>query len=154
MGAATEAAKQGLPSIAFSGTTGSQTAYTAAPQIYVTVYAGLSTNVTQTLTQSGKPYLPSGIFLNVNYPAVSDSTCSSLADFRFVLSRINSAGSSTDADVNTCGETRLPTETEVVNTAGCYASISVGEASTKGDAGAGAQTIVLGKLQSILSCLP
>ena len=49
---------------------------------------------------------------------------------------------------------RLPTETSVVNKDGCYASISVGEASTKLDASAKQQAVVLRKLKSILSCLP
>ena len=154
VGAATEAAKEGVPAIAFSGTTGSQTAWTAPVQTYMKVYAALSTTVTQTLVQSAKPYLPSGIWLNVNYPAVSGGTCSSTTNFKFVLSRINSAGSGTAPDVQTCGSTRLPTETTVVDTAGCYASISVGVASTKADASAAQQAVVLAKLKSILSCLP
>ncbi|KAL6717157.1 hypothetical protein ACLMJK_005072 [Lecanora helva] len=154
VGAATEAAKEGIPGIAFSGTSGSQTSYTASTSTYVNVYSDLSTNVTQSLVGSGKPYLPTGIWLNVNYPAVSSTTCSSTAQFKFVLSRINSAGSSTPPDVKTCETTRLPTETTVVKTAGCYASISVGVASSKADADASTQAIVLGKLQKILSCLP
>lgn len=154
VGAATEASLEGIPAIAFSGTSGSQVSYTTATQTYQTVYAQLSTNVTTTLVDSGKPYLPSGIWLNVNYPTVSSSTCSSASRFKFVLSRINSASSSTAADVQTCGSTRLPTESTVVGTSGCYASISVGVASNKGDASAAVQAVVLGKLQSILSCLP
>jgi len=153
VGAATEAAKEGIPAIAFSGTTGSQTEYTASREPYVNVYAYLSTNVTQSLVASGKPYLPSNIWLNVNYPAVSGGICSSTADFKFVLSRINSALSSTPADISTCGSSRLPTETKVVGTAGCYASISVGVATTKGDASAADQAVGLTKLATILSCL-
>ena len=58
-------------------------------------------------------------------------------------------------DVVTCGNGgRLPTETTVVGTAGCYASISVGEAVLKTDANATSQAVVLGKLKGILSCLP
>ena len=49
---------------------------------------------------------------------------------------------------------RLPTESHVVGTDGFYASISVGVASTKADAGAKNQAVVLDKLKSILSCLP
>lgn len=128
--------------------------YTTATQAYQAVYAQLSTDVTTTLVASGTPYLPSGIWLNVNYPAVSSSTCSAASRFKFVLSRINSASSSTAADVQTCGSTRLPTESAVVGTSGCYASVSVGVASSKGDASAAQQAVVLGKLQSILSCLP
>lgn len=71
-----------------------------------------------------------------------------------MLSRINSAGPGAAADVNTCGNSRLPTESSVVNTKGCYASISVGRADTKGDASASEQAVVLKKLGKILSCLP
>lgn len=59
--AATEAAKEGIPAIAFSGTTGSQTGYTAPREPYVDIYATLSTNVTQSLVASGEPYLPPNI---------------------------------------------------------------------------------------------
>jgi len=154
VGAATEASKEGIPAIAFSGSSGTEVAWNTAVQPYGTIYADLSTTVTQTLIESGKPYLPPNIWLNVNYPAVSSSTCSSPAAFEFVLSRINGADSSTAADVSTCGMTRLPTESSVVGTKGCYASISVGLASTKADASAAQQAVVLGKLKGILSCLP
>ena len=154
VGAATEAAKEGIPAIAFSGSTGSQTAYTAKPQTYNTVYTALSTNVTQTLLATAKPYLPANTWLNVNFPSVSSSTCSSVSKFKFILSRINSASGSTPSDVNHCGSTRLPTETAVVGTSGCYASISVGVASTKADASATSQAAALAKLQKIISCLP
>lgn len=154
VGAATEASLEGIPGIAFSGTSGSQVAWTTATQTYQTVYAELSTNVTQTLLASGAPYLPDGIWLNVNYPTVSSTTCSSAAQFKFVLSRINTATIFTGDDVETCGSTRLPTESSVVGTSGCFASISVGVASSKSDASADDQATVLAKLQSILSCLP
>ncbi|KAL9006894.1 MAG: hypothetical protein Q9188_000349 [Gyalolechia gomerana] len=154
VGAATEAAKECIPAIAFSGTTGSQTAWTAPTQTYVNVYAALSTNITQALIASGKPFLPSNVWLNVNYPAVSGMLCISPEDFKFVLSRINAADSGAAQDVRTCGTSRLPTESSVVGTKGCFASISVGRADSKGDACASKQAVVLGKLEKVLSCLP
>ncbi|KAI4212351.1 MAG: hypothetical protein LQ351_004921 [Letrouitia transgressa] len=154
VGAATEAAKEGVPSIAFSGTSGSQTAWTAPVDTYVSIYGALSTNVTQTLANSAKPYLPADTWLNVNFPAVSSSNCNSPSKFKFVLSRINSAGSDTPADVRTCSSDRLPTESTVVRKTGCYASISVGVASSKEDASTATQSIALAKLGKILSCLP
>ena len=153
-GAATEAAKEGIPSIAFSGSSGSQTAWTSSPETYTVVYADLAVNITQSLAASGKPYLPANTWLNVNFPAVDSSTCTSPSEYKFVLSRINRAIFLTPADVETCGSTRLPTESGVVATAGCYASISVGVASSKTDAGATTQAAVLRKLQGIVSCLP
>ena len=174
VGAATEAVKEGIPAIAFSGTTGSQTAWDADVETYETVYADLSTNVTQAIVASGKPFLPDGIWLNVNYPAVSAGSCESPSDYGFVLSRINTAGSGND--VVTCNnggqyvvskllaallerktadvQDRLPDETSVVKSGGCYASISVGVATTKADATTASQQVVLDKLSSILSCLP
>lgn len=73
-----------------------------------------------------------------------------------MLSRINAAGLGAERDVSTCGgKTRLPTEREVVETkGGCFASVSVGKASTKGDAGRAEQAVVLRKLGPVLGCLP
>lgn len=118
-------------------------AWDAPVEQYVRVYADLSATVTQTLVNSGKPYLASNIWLNVNYPAVSSSTCSSTSDFKFVLSRINTAVPLvTPKDVKTCKNGgRLPTETTVVGADGCFASISVGLADTKLDASAEEQKV-------------
>lgn len=156
VGAATEAVKEGIPGIAFSGTTGSQTAWNAPVSPYETIYAQLATKVTQTVTGSGTPYLASNIWLNVNFPASTSTTCSATSQFKFVLSRINTAVPLlTGKDVVTCGNGgRLPTETTVVDTPGCYVSISVGHADTKGDATAAEQQAVLDKLNGILTCLP
>jgi hypothetical protein len=73
-----------------------------------------------------------------------------------VLSRIYSAVPVlTPKDVLTCGNGgRLPTETSVVETSGCYVSVSVGKASTKGDASAAEQQSVLTRLRGVLTCLP
>ena len=154
-GAAIEASKEGIPAIAFSGSTGSQTAWNAAPETYQQVYADLSTNVTLALLASGTPYLPENIWLNVNFPSVSVGKCDNVVDYKFVLSRIWTAVPVvTPKDVVTCGNGgRLPTERSVVGTSsGCYVSISVGNGHL--DAGAGDQQAVLGKLSNILSCLP
>ena len=156
VGAATAAVTNAsVPAIAFSGSTGSQTAWTVQPApSYSTVYAELATNVTQTLLNSGAPYLPGNVWLNVNFPAAGSGTsCTSAANVKFVLSRINNA-ILTGADVQTCGTDRLPTESTVVGTSGCYASISVGNAQTKQDSTDANQAVVLGKLKGILSCLP
>ncbi|GAM84525.1 hypothetical protein ANO11243_025210 [Dothideomycetidae sp. 11243] len=153
VGAACEAVSLGVPAIAFSGTTGSQIGYTSETPQYATVYADLSTIVTQKLLAAGKPYLPSNTFLNVNFSPVSSDQCTSASDFKFVLSRIHTASFLSPKDVNTCGSTRLPTESTVMNTDGCWVSISVGKASTKGDMYS-AQAGVLAALKGFLSCLP
>ncbi|KAI5363893.1 Putative survival protein SurE [Septoria linicola] len=153
VGASVEAAKLGLPAIAFSGSTGKQTAWNAKLEPYVSTYAALATNVTQVVTSGSKPYLPEGIWLNVNFPSIKDG-CSSLSDFKFVLSRIWPAVPIISRDdVELCGSRRLPVERVVVGTKGCYASISVGNID-KTDAEADAQAVVLTRLKPILSCLP
>lgn len=60
----------------------------------------------------------------------------------------------TPDDVTTCGSSRLPSEIAVSLTSGCYASVSVGVADTKGDANATMQGVVLKKLSTLLTCLP
>lgn len=156
VGAATEAVKEQIPAIAFSGSSGDQTGWTAAVPNYANVYADLATNVTDTILASGAPYLPDNVWLNVNFPDSDNSTCSSASDFKFVLSRINTAVPLVSGDdVSTCGnDSRLPTESTVTGTEGCYASISAGHADTKRDATAAEQAVVLQKLSSILTCLP
>ena len=156
VGAATEASKDGIPALAFSGTTGSQTAWNVHPvPEYSKLYANLSTHVTHTLIASRKPYLPSGIWLNVNFPASTGKSCANASDFKFVLSRIYTATPFTPKDVVTCKNGgRLPTESSVVGAKGCYASISVGNAALKTDASRANQSVVLRKLERILSCLP
>lgn len=76
VGAACEAVKQGVPAIAFSGSTGSQTAWNAPVENYVKVYADLSTTVTQALTSSGKPYLPTNVWYST-MPSLNEQLQSS-----------------------------------------------------------------------------
>ncbi|KAF7122786.1 hypothetical protein CNMCM5793_000896 [Aspergillus hiratsukae] len=147
VGAAHYAAEAGIPAIAFSGSSGSPTAWNAPVPAYSQVYAQLATKITNQIVASGTPYLPDQVWLNVNFPEVSDE-CASADDFKFVLSRIFS-GIFSDDDVETCGSKRLPTETTVVDTDGCYVSISVGW-SDKTDAAADVQAIVLDKLSDLL----
>ncbi|KAJ5833965.1 hypothetical protein N7474_002276 [Penicillium riverlandense] len=158
VGAVTYAAYDaGIPAVAFSGSSGSQTAWNASASLphYSDVYAALATNLTDHLIAAGKPYLPSDVWLNVNFPSVSDSQCSRPEDIAFVLSRIHIAVPFiTPDDVRTCGTSRLPSEIAVSLASGCYASVSVGVASTKEDANSTVQAVALKKLSKILTCLP
>jgi 5'/3'-nucleotidase SurE len=156
VGAATYAAHTaGIPAIAFSGSTGSQTSWNTTRPLYSDVYADLATNLTNQVVAAGKPYLPNDIWLNVNFGSVSDSECTNSEDFSFVLSRIHVAiPLITPDDVTTCGSSRLPSEIEVSLASGCYASVSVGLASSKSDANATMQGVVLNKLGNFLTCLP
>jgi hypothetical protein len=155
VGATTYAAGAGIPAIAFSGATGSQTSWNVSRPAYSDVYADLATNLTNHVVAAGKPYLPDGIWLNVNFGSSSDSECTNPHDFSFVLSRIHVAVPLiTPDDVTTCGGDRLPSEIEVSLASGCWASVSVGLASSKNDANATMQGVVLQKLGNLLTCLP
>lgn len=160
-GAACEAAKEGIPSIGFSGAGGSQVSYTSlstpsASTTTANVFAALGVLFTNALLSTGfspsNPILPPNITLNVNYPDASGD-CADASAFEFVLSRINAAAAGDADDVETCGETRLPTETSVVErSGGCFASVSVMDATTKGDVDADTQAFVLDRLGDFLSC--
>lgn len=148
----------GIPGIAFSGATGSATAWNVDPvPDYVTIYAQLATKLTTTLLDSGAPYLPNNTWLNVNFPAAGSGTdCTSVDAFKFVLSRIYTRTIISGDDVVTCDNGgRLPAESDVVGTkGGCYVAVSVGKADDKLDADAEQQGVVLRKLGGLLSCLP
>lgn len=154
-GAATYAAHTaGIPGIAFSGASGSQTSWNTSRAHYSDVYADLAVNLTNQVIAAGKPYLPNDIWLNVNFGKVTASECAHPEDFSFVLSRIHVAiPFITPDDVTTCGTSRLPSEIEVSLASGCYASVSVGLASSKNDANATMQGAVLNQLGDFLTCL-
>ncbi|KAJ8472946.1 hypothetical protein ONZ51_g8184 [Trametes cubensis] len=167
VGAACEAAKEGIPSTAFSASSLSQVSYTTLASkttspdtLSALIYARLTANFTSILLSSPNagPVLPPGITLNVNYGSTTFSSsgvpngdCASANDFTWVFTRI--LQNDGEIDVETCGSTRLPDETTVVH-AGCFASVSVMNASTKADVDAATQGVVLARLQpsGLLSC--
>ncbi|THV02674.1 sure-like protein [Dendrothele bispora CBS 962.96] len=160
VGAATEAAIEGIPSVAFSGDGGdldlvSYTTLTTSPRststIAANIYASLTTTFTNALlASSSRPILPSGITLNVNYPSISG--CSSASDFSFILTRVSPSSRATD--VQTCGTSHLPGEQDVIDMRGCFATVSVIDARTKSDVDATTQAAVLNRLGGLLECLP
>lgn len=153
VGAACYAAHDaGIPAIAFSGASTGNLAYTEPAPRRSLVYAELATQLTNAVIDSGKPYLPRDVFLNVNFPKV-EGDCTKASDFQWVLSRINPAVFS-PPDVDWCGSTRLPTETEVALTDGCYISVSIGDATDKTTINDERQDAVLEKLKDMLVCLP
>lgn len=156
-GAACEAAKEGIPSTAFSAAGLSQVAFTDlsngdADTLAALVFSQLTVKFVNALLKNGPPFLPPGISVNVNYPASTSSSCASPSDFSFILTRI--APSNSVTDVETCGTDHLPGETNVVATNGCFASVSVMNATTKADVDATTQAFVLNRLSGFLSCLP
>jgi broad specificity polyphosphatase/5'/3'-nucleotidase SurE len=157
VGAATYAAKTAkIPAIAFSGQSGDPTAWNAPTPLYSQVYADLALNITQTIINSGKPYLPDNTFLNVNFPSVESDRCNTLSQFKYIFTRINT-GLLSGRDANHCGSTRLPWEADVILLRGssCYVTISPGDANDKTTVNdAAVQQQIINKLQPILSCLP
>lgn len=153
VGAACYAVGQGVPAVAFSGLTTGNLAWDTAPvPARSLVYADLALNLTNAVLAAGAPYLPDGVFLNVNMAEVAGD-CTDAGAFRYVLSRINTPSILSTEDVETCGSKWLPTEKSVVD-AGCYVSVSVGSCSDKTTADATAQQTVLDKLGDMLTCLP
>lgn len=144
----------GIPAIAFSGLSEGRLAWNSAPVPERSLmYADLAANLTNAIIESGAPYLPDGIFLNVNFPKV-EGDCTTASAFSFVMSRIDPRTVFSSDDVDTCGSTALPTELTVAESDGCHVAVSVGQCSDKTTADAANQSIVLEKLGSFLTCLP
>ena len=155
-----EAAKEGFPAIAFSGTGAAHEAWTQlvdAPSSTSVVKAvgsaALATKLVNALLAqpAGSGILPSGIILNVNFPSL-DPPCSP-DTVQFVLTRVFPP--LLPIDVKTCNNGhKLPAEDDVVN-GGCFASISVVDAKLRLDALEPLQKDVLNRLSNLpLSCFP
>ena len=90
MGAARAAVGKGIPAIAFSGDVEHKEHWNEPVSMHSHLYAQLATVITQQLLESGPPFLPEGIFLNVNFPHIDkyEETCRELSDFSFHLTRL------------------------------------------------------------------
>lgn len=151
--AAASAAMENIPAIAFSGDSEGRLPWNTEPVPNRSlVYAELATILTNEIIKSGKPYLPEGVFLNVNFPNVKGK-CQSASDFKFVMSRINPAFPLfSKKDVDWCGSKRLPTEWNVLKHGHCQISVSVGDMTDLTTASAKQQKVVLESLKDILHC--
>ena len=150
VGAAVYAAARGVPAVAFSGAAGGNPAFDTQPvPARSEAYARLAARLVDALAAAGPPYLPPGVWLNVNFPDV-ETRCPAPDAYRFVLSRIN-PGFLSAPDAALCGGRRLPTETEVLDA--CHVSVSPGDAADKTTVDAERQAIVAKKLRGLLSCL-
>lgn len=155
IGAACVAAHDfGIPTIAYSGGDGARHAWDTQPVPRpAEVYAQLATNLTNFVLSTAKPYLPTDVILNVNFPKVTDTECSDPSQFSWVLSRVN-PGIFSKKDVQWCGSDRLPTELSVYNSGKCRIPVSIVDARDKTTVNdVGVQQQVLDKLKPILSCL-
>ncbi|KAF9266612.1 sure-like protein [Marasmius fiardii PR-910] len=163
VGAATEAALEGIPSIAFSsgGSAGSvsYTTLTTDPDSSATkaarVYADISVRFVDAILAGPKPILPPNISINVNYGPVTDSQCSSASDWKFILTRVKPDFKGDD--VKQCGITLLPDETSVIVSdtllSKCFVTVSVFDARTQEDVDAATQKVVRDRISGLLSCL-
>ncbi|KAJ3479955.1 hypothetical protein NLI96_g8702 [Meripilus lineatus] len=157
IGAACEAAQQGVPAIAFSGQSTEHVSYTTLasdPTSEATLaahaYASLTTTFVNTFLSSPSASLPPNTIISVNYPPLHNrSNCARKEDVKWVFTR--TFPTIWRADMDICGNNgKLPTESEVVGyDEGCYASVSVLSATSKMDAGKEAQQEVLKTLGSL-----
>nr|GAT50958.1 predicted protein [Mycena chlorophos] len=158
IGAASASSLAGIPAAAFSADFGDQVSYTtlsntSSPNTQAALlYSQLTVKFLNVLLASPAPgpILPSGVALDINYPAYS-SACSTVDAFTWVLTRI--FWDPFVDDVETCGSDHLPLESDVLGANGsCQISVSMFNPSDKLDASAAQQAVVLGKISSILSC--
>ncbi|KAF8592470.1 sure-like protein [Ramaria rubella] len=151
VGAATEASIEGIPSIAFSGATGSQVSFTTLEAgDSAETYAAVAVTLVEALVASGKPFLLPNTSLNVNFPSAT-GPCTAPSAYTFVLTRILANPNVTD--VFTCGTDHLPTESSIIDsTTTCQSTVSVFNVTGKADVDAATQEFVLNKLQNILTC--
>jgi 5'/3'-nucleotidase SurE len=157
VGATVHAVRQHkIPAIAFSGTSDERASFETKPTpTRSLVYAELATELTNVILESGKPYLPANVWLNVNFPKV-EGACTKASDFKWVMTRINPPIPIIhwDEDTEICGSKNLPTEFDVMNRNDCYIAVTAGDALDKTTGSAEQQELVYQKLKSILTCLP
>ncbi|KAK7676966.1 hypothetical protein QCA50_020084 [Cerrena zonata] len=161
VGAASEGAKEGVPSIAFSGSNQGAVSYTTLDSdptstgtLASRFYADVTTHFMSILsTSSANPKLPSGVVLNVNYPT-RQTGCQTTSDVKWVLARMFPPILA--LDVVTCNNGgRLPLDDTVVKKAGCFASVVALDMNTKLDASSTNQQSVLDSLSGLgFTCLP
>lgn len=109
VGAAVYAAHEaGIPAIAFSGPSDGRLAWDTVPvPARSSVYARLAAElVDAVVVASGPPYLPDGVWLNVNFPE-AEGDCTDPAKYAWVASRIF-PGVLSRPDARACGTDRLP----------------------------------------------
>lgn len=158
VGAAVHAVQSGIPAVAMSVHSFKKAPWnvdtkTSSLPARSQVYAQLALNLTERLVASGEPYLPDGVFLNVNFHAAKGK-CVDPTRYKWILTRIN-LGIRSPPDVEHCGRRYLPTEFGVMHRRdGCYVSVSVGDAADKTTINDHRQAVVLEKLRGLFVCLP
>ncbi|KAF8890685.1 sure-like protein [Infundibulicybe gibba] len=157
VGAACEAALEGIPSTAFSSKSGPQISFTtldnttALTTTISRTYAALTLKYVNTFLALPGRLLPPGITVNVNFSPITADSCTSPRDFTFIFTRLNA--STIDRDVFHCGTDHLPDESTLINGPGCFASITALNATSKLDVDAKIQASVLNRVRPIVRCL-
>ncbi len=123
---------------------------TAPSTVDAKVYTSLVLKFISTYLAGGSSYsiAPAGYSVNINFS--STGSCSNDANnYKWIATRL--LKSAMDSDTTRCDSKNLPDET-TVSGAGCYATVSVFDATTKGDAPAAAQKAVFDRLDTLLAC--
>lgn len=156
IGAAAFAAhERRIPAISFSVGNNKRRRWDVSPVPEQTqMFVRLAMILINQLIKGGKPYLPDGVYLNVNIPKMSDKHCWQTDQFQWVLSRVY-FGPFSDWDVNWCHSNRLPMEWDVWNQGVCYIPVSIADASDKTTMNdIKKQWIVMQSLKPLLTCMP
>ncbi|KAF1914380.1 hypothetical protein BDU57DRAFT_519349 [Ampelomyces quisqualis] len=120
-----EMAKRGVPGISFAGASGHRTPSDGPQPLWSKIYAQLAKNVTETILETKRPYLPKKTYLHVNFPPVTER-CNDATKFKFILTR-DKEDSHLLLPRSLWGKRDLPFETAVVfNPNDCYVAVSPG----------------------------
>lgn len=149
-----------MPSVAFSGDSTKQEAWTLLSTSSASItaakeYAELTTKFLDVVFDQPKAtpaYLPDAVTVNVNFPEITDSCTADNVQWVQARTLPLTIGS---PDVVVCGGNgRLPNDSNVTK-AGCFASVSVINASSKLDVGKDVQADVYARLKALnFACLP
>lgn len=77
------------------------------------VFTELANRVVEEIIGSGKPYLPDGVYLNVNFPKIREQ-CQTADKFRFIITRVHMKLPS-HRDELWCGKKKLLSELDILD---------------------------------------
>ncbi|KAK6221527.1 hypothetical protein LQW54_001299 [Pestalotiopsis sp. IQ-011] len=115
-------------------------------------YLDLAQNLTELVVAGGRPFLPENTFLNVNFPPLG-APCNGTRAIQYVLTRRDLDDQGYHVYFDHCNTRRLPTDRELYQHLGCYASISVLSATHSKTAGASVLKIMRDRLSPLLTCV-
>ncbi|KAF1915205.1 hypothetical protein BDU57DRAFT_557400 [Ampelomyces quisqualis] len=152
-----------IPAIIFAGASGEPTPWNGPVDLHSKIYADLAMNITASVLQSGKPYLPPDTILHVRFPQIESHRCNDARDVEFILTRFTPPFANDGDDVEWCGHRLLPWDTIVAifdrfrdpdTRQGCYATISIMNTEMGPVNDVAIQQQIINKLRPVLSCLP